>query len=152
MQAKTSMMGESSPTGVRFSVEVELANLYDIFSFKQGRITSEDVRRIKLRAIVGTQASRLVISDRIAKELGLDLSDTTLVHYSDGRRIERPLAEHLCLTFEGRNSYFGAVVEPELESVLIGQLALWDLDVEADFANRRLKPRDPDNIVVELGY
>ncbi len=146
---KVKMNAEQSDSDPRFSVDIEIANLYDINDAEQGSIDWSSVRRVRTHGIVGTRASRLVISDWIADQLGLDLSKTTLVRYADGRRIERRLADHLCLSFGERRSYCPAVVEPHAESVLIGNLALWDLGVEIDAVNRQLIPHGEFELGVE---
>ncbi|HZK80216.1 MAG TPA: aspartyl protease family protein, partial [Humisphaera sp.] len=77
------------PTVGRFSVEVELANHEDLFRAKAGLILPEQVRRSRVRGVVDTGVTRLVIPESVAQHLGLETSGNTKVRYADGRTAER---------------------------------------------------------------
>jgi predicted aspartyl protease len=133
----------------RFSVEVELANDRDVFRAEAGLIATDQVRRAVVRGVVDSGATRLVIPESIAKQLGLEIAGTAKVRYADGRTSDRPIARHVRLAFGGRDSVFNAIVEPARESALIGAIVLEDLDFLVDCTGQRLVPRDPKQIVSE---
>ena len=58
----------------RFSVEVELANDKDLTRAEDGSIKPEQVRRARVRGVVDSGATRLVIPESIAKQLGLEIA------------------------------------------------------------------------------
>jgi clan AA aspartic protease len=134
----------------RFSVEVELANDRDLAFAQAGVIRPDQVRRARVRAVVDTGATRLVIPEELAKRLGLEISGTIKVRYADGRIAERPVARYIHLSYGGRDSVYSAVVEPGRESALIGAIVLEDLDFVVDCTSQRLVPRDPDKIISEV--
>jgi clan AA aspartic protease len=134
----------------RFSVEVELTNDADLVRAKDGSIRADQVRRERIRGVVDTGATRLVIPEAVAKRLGLDTPGTMQVRYADGRTAQRPIAERIRLRFGDRESVFNAVVEPARESALIGAIVLEDLDLIVDCTTQSLRPRDPKQIVSEL--
>jgi predicted aspartyl protease len=134
----------------RFSVEVELANNEDLVSAKVGHIRPEQVRRTRVRGVVDSGATRLVISSQIAQQLGLEISGSVKVRYADGRTAERPMARQIHLAYGGRESVFNAIVEPGRESALIGAIVLEDLDFVIDCTTQQLTPRDPKQIVSEV--
>ena len=134
----------------RFSIEVELANDEDIIRAKAGVIQAEQVRTIKIRGVVDSGATRLVISEAMALQLGLEMSGKTTVRYADGRTAERSIAQRIHLTYGGRDSVFNAIVEPVRESALIGAIVLEDLDFLIDCGGQRLLPRDPNQIISEV--
>ena len=134
----------------RFSVEVELANDRDLGRAEAGLILPEQVRRARIRGVVDSGATRLVIPESVAKQLGLEISGTAKVRYADGRTASRPIARHINLAFGGRDSVFNAIVEPDRESILIGAIVLEDLDFVVDCTSQRLVPRDPQQIVSEV--
>lgn len=138
------------PTMGRFAVEVELANDKDLVQAETGAIRPEQVRRVKIRGVVDSGATRLVIPETIAKQLGLDISGTVKVRFADGRSADRAIAQRVHLTYGGRDSIFNAVVEPGRESVLIGAIVLEDLDFLIDCTNQKLVPRDPNRIISEV--
>lgn len=134
----------------RFSVEVELANNDDMVRARDGHISREQVRRARVRGVVDTGAARLVVPENVARQLGLDMSETVKVRYADGRVAERPIARDIHLTYGGRDGVFKAVVEPGRDSALIGAIVLEDLDFVVDCISQRLLPRDPEKIVSEV--
>jgi predicted aspartyl protease len=135
----------------RFSVEVEVANSEDVMRLKLGQIPPEQVRRERMRGVVDSGATRLVIPESLAQKLGLPLTgNPAVVRYADGRTAQRAIAEGIHLTLNGRRSVFNAIVEPERQSILIGAIVLEDLDFLIDCTAQRLVPRDPKMIVSEI--
>jgi predicted aspartyl protease len=134
----------------RFSVEVELTNDKDLSRAEAGDIPQDQVRRIRTRGVVDSGATRLVIPESIALQLGLDLSGSVKVRYADGRTADRSIAQRIRLVYGGRESVFNAVVEPGRDSLLIGAIVLEDLDFVVDCISQRLVPRDPKQIVSEV--
>jgi predicted aspartyl protease len=134
----------------RFSVEVELANHKDLFRAEAGLISPDEVRRVRVRGVVDSGATRLVIPASVAQHLGLETSSTAKVRYADGHTAERDIVKGIHLTYGGRDSVFNAIVEPNRESILIGAIVLEDLDFLVDCIAQRLVPRDPKQIVSEV--
>lgn len=138
------------PNVGRFSVEVEMANDEDLFRAKSGLISPDQVRRARIRGVVDTGATRLVIPESFARQLGLETSGIIQVRYADGRTADRQIARHIHLSYGGRDSVFNAIVEPGRDSALIGAIVLEDLDFLVDCTNGRLVPRDPKHIISEV--
>lgn len=134
----------------RFSVEVELANYEDVANAKAGFIPADRVRRLTIRGVVDTGATRLVIPESVATLLGTSKSGEVGVRYADGRTATRRLAGGIQLSCLGRSSVFNAVVEPDRDSALIGAIVLEDLDFVVDCTRQTLAPRDPKQIISEI--
>lgn len=134
----------------RFSVEVEMANFKDITRAEEGLISADQVRKVRVRGVVDSGATRLVIPESVAKQLGLESTETLKVRYADGRIAERSIVRYIQLTYGGRNSVFNAIVEPARESALIGAIVLEDLDFVVDCTSQQLVPRDPKKIISEV--
>ncbi len=143
IQAKGNDMG-------RFSVEIEVANNVDVQKSLDGELPSENVRRMSIRGVVDTGATRLVIPESVAERLGVRSVGSASVRYADGRTAQRGMVGNIHLTCLGRSSIFNAIVEPDRESALIGAIVLEDLDFVADGSSQRLSPRDPRQIVSEI--
>jgi predicted aspartyl protease len=133
----------------RFSVEIELANHEDAILAKKGVIPSSKIRRVTVLGLVDAGASRLVLPQRIVKELGLEPSGSVKVKYADGRQMVRPTVDDVEVELLGRRSVFSASVEPRRQTALIGALILEDLDFLVDPLKMKLVPRDPKMIVSE---
>ena len=141
------MIAVKEPDMGRFSVEVELANHEDIILAKAGQMPQERVRRLRVRGVVDSGATRLVVPESVAKQLGLEIVSRTTVHYADQHSAERGVVQDVHLGYGGRESVFSAIVEPQWESILIGAIVLEELDLLVDCTNQRLAPRDPKQII-----
>jgi predicted aspartyl protease len=144
------MTTAQEPTMGRFSVDIDLANDQDITRAEAGDISSDKVRRVRVRGVVDSGVTRLVIPASIAQQLGLQPSGTVSVRYADGRTAQRSIVQRVHLSLLGRESTFNAIVEPDRESALIGAIVLEDLDFLVDCTTGRLVPRDPNQIVSEI--
>jgi predicted aspartyl protease len=144
------MLATSEPTMGRFSVEVELTNDADLVRAQAGLIPADQVRRLRIRGVVDSGATRLVLPQSVATQLGLEITGTIGVRYADGRSAERQVAQRIRLAYAGRESVFNAVIEPARDSALIGAIVLEDLDLLIDCTTQRLIPRDPKQIVSEV--
>ncbi|MBI3464605.1 MAG: aspartyl protease family protein [Planctomycetes bacterium] len=133
----------------RFAVGIELANNRDLLKAEDGELPDEKVRRVRIRGVVDTGASRLVIPKTVVEQLGLKVTGKVGVRYADGRRAVRSVVDNVHVSLLGRSSVFKATVEPKRDSVLIGAIVLEDLDFLVDPQHERLLPRDPKMIISE---
>ena len=133
----------------RFAVGIELANNRDLLKAEDGELPEVKVRRIRIRGVVDTGASRLVIPKSVVEQLGLKVTGKVGVRYADGRRAVRSVVDNVHVSLLGRSSVFKATVEPKRDSVLIGAIVLEDLDFLVDPQQERLLPRDPKMIISE---
>jgi predicted aspartyl protease len=133
----------------RVAVEVEVANNIDVARASCGDIAPEQIRRLKVRGVVDTGATRLVLPKQVVDGLGLKPTGKAGVRYADGRQAVRPVVDNVQVTLLGRSSVFKAAVEPKRESALIGAVVLEDLDFLVDSTHQRLVPRDPKMIISE---
>ena len=134
----------------RISVEIEVANYGDLTLVERGLLPADQVRRQMIRAIVDSGATKLVLPEKLVKELGLPPGDKIKVRYADGRTAIRPCAEGVYVALLGRHGTYRAVVEPKRETALLGAIVLEDLDLLVDCPNERVFPRDPKIEVQEI--
>lgn len=134
----------------RFSVEFDAANYRDVVAADLGALDPEKVRRARIRGVVDTGASQLVLPAKIAKALGLPRGNKVKVRYADARKTTRDSVDDVYIEILGRHGTFTAIVEPKREDALIGAIVLEAFDLLPDCRRQRLVPRDPDFIVSEL--
>jgi predicted aspartyl protease len=127
----------------RVSVDIQVTNYSDMALAGQGALPKNQVRRRTIRAIVDSGATKLVLPEKLVKELGLPRGDKIKVRYADGRTSERRQAEGVYVELLGRHGTFRAVVEPNRETALLGAIVLEDMDLLVDCPNERVVPRDP---------
>jgi hypothetical protein len=137
------MTTTKEPMMGRFSVELDLANHRDLILAGAGMIPHDQVRRARIRGVVDSGATRLVLPESVTTALGLEISGVSEVRYSDGHTAERAIARDVHLSYGGRESVFSAIVEPNRDSALIGAIVL-------DCTSQRLMPRDPKQIISEV--
>ncbi len=133
----------------RSFVELEVANNRDVIKAEDGEIPEDEVRRLQIRGVVDSGATRRVLPKAVAKQLGLKPTGKAAVRYADGRSSVRPVVDNVHVTLLGRSSIFKAALEPARETALIGAVVLEDLDFLVDPTQQRLVPRDPKMIVSE---
>ncbi len=144
------MVTQSDATMGRFAVEVELANYEDVVLARAGHLPPEQVRRMTLRGVVDSGASRLVLPESAARQLGLKKDGDVSVRYADNHTARREVVTGIHLKHANRTGLFDAVVEPGRDSALIGAIVMETLDVVIDCGRQALVPRDPDRLTAEL--
>jgi hypothetical protein len=134
----------------RVTVEVALANYWDVLRAKDGQLSPDAVRRTTVSGIVDSGAARLVLPPCVVRELGLPQDGETGVRYADQRTARRPIVRNVWLELCGRGSVFSGIVEPDREDALIGAIVLEELDLIIDCTRKEVRPRDPDRIISEI--
>ena len=134
----------------RVTIEIELTNAEDLVLVKNGALTPDKVRRVRLAGMVDTGANYLVVPTQIAKQLGVPTTGKASVRYADQRRTSRTVVENVRVDLLGRHGNFKAILEPKRTEVLIGAIVLEDLDLLVDCSTQTLQPRDPKQIIAEI--
>lgn len=134
----------------RVTVEVELTNAEDLVRVKDGRLTPDKVRRLRIAGVVDTGANHVVLPAQAAKQLGVPSTGKVKVRYADQRRSSRIMVENVRVDLVGRHGNFRAIVEPKRSDVLIGAIVMEDLDLLVDCVTQTLHPRDPNTIIAEI--
>src|SRR5262245_12005515 len=134
----------------RFDVEVELANFDDIIMARHKIIAPAKVRRCKIKGVIDSGASELVLPEFVAKQLGVPVKGKVEVRYADNRNAMRDKVELVHVKLMGRDGVYRAIVEPKRRTVLIGALVLEGLDFLIDPKSERLVPRDPRFKICEI--
>jgi hypothetical protein len=134
----------------RVTVDVDLANYWDVLRARDGHIPPDDVRRATVSGIVDSEAARLVLPPHVVQALGLQTDDETNVRYADYRTARRPIVHNVWLELCGRGSHFSAIVEPDRTDALIGAIVLEELDLIVDCTRNEVRPRDPHRIISEI--
>jgi clan AA aspartic protease len=134
----------------RITLEFSIANYRDVVSAEAGSLAPEAIRRVTLRGVVDTGATRLVLPESAVNQLGLTSSGQATVRYADRRSARVATVKDVSVELLGRQGVFTAFVEPARTDALIGAIVLEDLDFLVDCATQTLQPRDPNGIVGEI--
>src|SRR5947209_928459 len=105
-----------------FAINFDVANNVDQALMESGILEPAKVRRVTIPGVVDAAASRLVLPEKIVKQLGLLESGKVKVRYADGRNATRKAAEQVYVEILGRHGVFTAIIEPKRKAALIGAI------------------------------
>src|SRR5438132_6125843 len=108
----------------RVAIDFEVANNENVVLARAGAISADKIRRLTLKGVADSGATRFVLPEKIVKQLGLTISEKVKVLYADGRGATRPVALGAEVTILGRKDTFSAIVEPGRKTALIGAIVL----------------------------
>ncbi len=134
----------------RFSVEFEVANHVDVINSQQGSLSPEKVRRLVVSGVVDPGATRLVLPEKVVKQLGLPSKGKVKETYANKDTATREVVSEVDVQLLGRSGVFTAIVEPKRRTALVGAIVLEELDFLVDCTRQRLVPRDPRYVVNEI--
>ena len=118
--------------------QVTLSNAVDEALARDGRLPSDQVRRVVIDAIVDTGAVRSVLPRHVVDLLGLGVIGRQVAPYADGRSESVDLAGPVTFQCQSRTTLEEPLVLAT--EVLVGQTVLEKLDLLADRNARRLVP------------
>src|SRR5262245_59127282 len=134
----------------RVTVDFTLANYLDVMLAETGQLSPDRIRRVSMRGVVDTGATRLVLPEAVARRLGLPSAGEASVRYANQQRAIFPVVRNAWVEMLGRSGDFNAILEQGRDEALIGAIVLEDLDLLVDCTTQKLVPRDPDRIVSEI--
>lgn len=128
--------------------EIDLTNEEDLVLARHGNLPENEVKTVKVRALVDSGAWDLTISEEIRKQLDLPLVGKDWVKLADETLLEVGLAGPIHVRFETQVILVhSAIVLATTSEVLLGALAMQGLDVYIDPKSERLlvHPQTLDN-------
>ncbi len=129
-------------------VQVKLTNAVDEEFVNRGLLNSSLLRVYETQALVDTGATRTVIPNSVAQQLGLRGQE--IAQYADGRQEAVGVTGPVIIEILGRQTIEATIFTGD--EVLIGQTVLETLDLLVDCNNQRLipNPAHPDQLVLRV--
>ncbi len=136
----------------KVKVTLALANSADEEIARRRLIKRNAIRRVEIEAVVDTGATQLVLPAKVAKALGLRRLGRVWVRSANEARAMRDIVGGVTLRLMGRIVTVDAIVEPDKEYALLGQIPLEGLDLHVDPRGQRLipNPESPDMPLAEM--
>jgi clan AA aspartic protease len=128
--------------------EIELTNGDDPVLARHGWLPDDEVKTVKVKALVDSGAWDLTISEEIRKQLDLPFVGKDFVRLADETLLEVDLVGPIQVRFEDKITLVhSAIVMPTTSEVLLGAYPMEGLDVYIDPKGERLlvNPQGPDN-------
>jgi clan AA aspartic protease len=125
--------------------DIELIRGADLVLFREGYLEEEQIRRMKVSALVDSGAYMLAINQQIKTQLNLQKVGEQAAELADGTQTRLEIVGPVELRFENRRANVDAMVLPGDAEVLLGSIPMEDMDVLIDPKQQRLivNPESP---------
>jgi clan AA aspartic protease len=126
--------------------EVELTRGADLVLAQEGYLEADQIRRMKVLALVDSGASMMAVTESIKTLLALRKVDEMQAELADGSVIQLEVVGPVEVRFQNRRTIVNAMVVPDSADVLLGAIPMQGLDVLIDPKRERLivNPESPD--------
>lgn len=109
--------------------EIELINGGDLEMARRNIIGEEEIKRMRVQALVDTGAYMLCINENIQEQLQLPVVEKRKAQMADGSIVEYDVVSPVEIKFKNRRSSGSAMVLPGDSEPLLGAIPLEDMDV-----------------------
>jgi clan AA aspartic protease len=109
--------------------EIELINGGDLFLVRRNIIGIDEVKSMKVTALVDTGAIMLCINENIQEQLQLPVVEKRKAQMANGSIVEYEVVAPVELRFKNRRTSCQAIVLPGDSEPLLGAIPLEDMDV-----------------------
>ena|SRR5216684_237345 len=131
--------------------EIELISSDDLALHRRGFITEDEIRRVRVNALVDSGSYMLVIPQRLKEQLGLSVLGERMATLADEHSVRGAVVGPVEIRFENRRTTADALVLSAEGEVLLGSVPMEDLDVVIDPKQRKLIV-NPDYPYIPLTY
>jgi predicted aspartyl protease len=126
---------------------ITLMNTGDAINVRRGIIKETEVRKTKLRALVDTGATNLVISEKTRQKQGLAITETGEVWLGHEKREPCAYTEWVTVCWKNRQAACEAIVLPHAKQTLLGVIPLEQMDLVVDLVDQKLAGKHGDDWV-----
>jgi clan AA aspartic protease len=125
--------------------DIELINSDDLALVRRGYLKENEVRKMKVNALVDSGAMMLSVNETIKVQLGLSILDRQMRELADGSKQSFEIVGPVDIRFANRQTTVRAVVLPGDTEPLLGSIPMEDMDVLIDPRGQRLivNPSNP---------
>jgi clan AA aspartic protease len=109
--------------------EIELINGDDLALHRRNIIGEDEIKRMKVTALVDTGSYMLCINENIQEQLQLPIVEKRKAQLANGEIVECDVVAPLEVKFKNRRTSINAMVLPGNNDVLLGAIPLEDMDV-----------------------
>jgi clan AA aspartic protease len=126
--------------------EIELVREADLILVEEGFLQDDQVRKIKVLALVDSGASMLAITQSIRQLLDLRKRGEMQAELADGSVVSLEIVGPVEVRFQNRQTIVSAMVLPDEGEVFLGAIPMQGMDVLIDPKRERLivNPESPD--------
>ena len=118
--------------------DLELINSDDLALLRRGYLTEDEVKRIKVKALVDTGAYMLTINENLKYQLNLPQLDEQIAELADGSKVKLDIVGPVDVKFKNRSTTCRAMVLPGDSETLLGSIPMEDMDLLIDPKQQKL--------------
>lgn len=118
--------------------EIELINAVDLGLAKRHVIGEEEIKKVRTIMLVDTGSLYMCINEAVQEQLQLTVMEKRPSQLADGRIIQLDVVGPIEVRFKNRRCVVDAMVLPGDNELLLGAIALEDMDVLIDPARQEL--------------
>jgi clan AA aspartic protease len=136
---------ETTEMGITYA-EIELVSVEDLFLLRRNHISDDQVKRLKVLALVDSGASMMAVTESLKRLLDLPKIDDMQAELGDGSIVQLEVVGPVEVRFQNRRTIVNAMVVPDSADVLLGAIPMQGLDVLIDPKREQLivNPESPD--------
>jgi predicted aspartyl protease len=109
--------------------DLTLRNEWDVGQAANGFIKEDEIRTVKVTAIVDTGSYSLMIDEQTAQKLGLGITGEQRIRIANGERVVCPVTTPVEINWKDRQSVMRVITVPGLPQILLGLLPLGEMDL-----------------------
>lgn len=118
--------------------DIELICGDDLVLHRKGYLGADEIKRMRVAALVDSGAYMLAVNESIMINLGLAKVDTQMIELADGTCQTADVVGPVEIRFENRRANVDAIVLPGDSEVLLGAIPMEDMDVVVHPKEQRL--------------
>lgn len=125
--------------------DIELISGDDLALFRRGFLPEDQIKHMRVSALVDSGSFMLVINDHIKEQLDLPVLEKQTARLADDTEIKVEIVGPIEIRFENRRATVDAMVFPGNTEPLLGTIPMEDMDVMIDPKQQRLivNPENP---------
>ena len=112
--------------------EIELISGDDLAPYRRGYIKEDDIKRLKVNALVDSGAEMLAINEQVKAQLDLFVLDTQRAELAGGSKVELEIVGPVKIRFANRRASVDAIVLAGDLQILVGAIPMEGMDVLVD--------------------
>jgi len=112
--------------------EIELISADDLALNRRGFITEDEIKRVRVNALVDSGSYMLVIPGHLKEQLDLPVLEERMATLADEKEVRGTVVGPVEVRFENRRTTVDALVLADQGEVLLGSVPMEDLDVVID--------------------
>jgi clan AA aspartic protease len=126
--------------------DIELISVDDLALHRRGFLQEEEIKRMRVTALVDSGAHTLVINDHIKQQLDLAILEERTARFADETEVRVEVVGPIEIHFENRRTTVEAILLPGNVEPLLGVIPMEDMDVIVDSKQQRLivNPKNPN--------